>query len=146
MTRTATLLFTALGAFALGAGALALYRAAVPAEGVASCRKGAAQMARMELLFGASRHDGSAVGEVEWQAFLDAEVTPRFPKGLTVLTGYGQWQSGDRIGKEGSRLLLIWYAPTADSEARIEAIRNSYKARFGQESVMRVDGLSCVAF
>src|SRR5689334_21818217 len=100
MTRTGTLLLAALGGFAFGAGALTLYRAALPAEGVSSCRNGAAQMARMELLFGASRRDGSAVGEVEWQAFLDTEVTPRFPDGLTVLTGYGQWRSGDRIGKE----------------------------------------------
>src|SRR5258705_3603538 len=130
MTRTASLLLTALGAFALGAGAIALYRAAVPAEGVSSCRKGATQMARMELLFGASRQDGLAVGEVEWQAFLDAEVTPRFPNGLTVLTGYGQWQSGNRIGKEGSRLVLIWHGPDTDSEARIGAISRGYNDRF----------------
>ena len=39
-----------------------------------------------------------------------------------------------------------WYRPAADSEARIEAIRAAYKTRFRQESVMRVDGVSCVSF
>ena len=83
----------------------------------------------------------------EWRAFLDTEVTPRFPDGLTVLTGYGQWRSeAGRIAKEASRVLVIWYQPGADSEAKIEAIRSAYKARFGQESVMRVDGTSCVSF
>ena len=64
-----------------------------------------------------------------------------------MLTGYGQWRSsvGGRA-KEKSRVLVIWYRPAADSEARIEAIRSAYKARFGQESVMRVDGVSCVSF
>jgi hypothetical protein len=105
-----------------------------------------AQMARIELLFGTGRKSGDPVGEVEWQAFVDSQVTPRFPDGWTVLTGYGQWRSGDSVHKEGSRLLLIWAPRTADSDPRIEAIRNAYKARFEQESVLRVDGLSCVSF
>jgi hypothetical protein len=43
-------------------------------------------------------------------------------------------------------MLLIWHRPSADSEEKIEAIRSAYKARFGQASVLRVDGLSCVSF
>jgi len=91
--------------------------------------------------------DGTEIGESEWRAFLDAEVTPRFPDGLTVLTGYGQWRnSAGVVAKETSKMLVIWHRPAADSEARIEAIRSAYKARFGQASVMRVDGVSCVSF
>jgi hypothetical protein len=41
---------------------------------------------------------------------------------------------------------VIWYRREADSEAGIEAIRQAYKAQFQQESVMRVDGASCVSF
>jgi Protein of unknown function (DUF3574) len=140
------MLLTAIGCVALGAGAMTALRTALPAGGVAACRQGAATMARLELMFGTGRPDGAAVGEVEWQAFVDAEVTPRFPDGLTVLTGYGQWRNAHGIRKEGSRVLLIWHAPAADSEAKIEAVRDAYKARFGQHSVMRVDGLSCVTF
>lgn len=51
--------------------------------------------------------------------------------------------NGDANGtlvKETSRLLLIWYAPQADGDTRIEAIRTAYKTRFGQDSVLRPDG------
>jgi hypothetical protein len=130
----------------LGAGAVVVYRATAPADGTA-CRVGASTMARLELLFGAGAPGGREIGEGDWRAFLDAEVTPRFPDGLTVLSGYGQWRnSAGVIAKESTRALLIWYRPGADVNANIEAIRGAYKTRFGQESVMRVDGTSCVSF
>jgi uncharacterized protein DUF3574 len=146
MTQNARLLTTAVGCLMLGAGALVTYRAAVSPAGLATCGPGAAQMARIELLFGTGRKNAAAVDEVEWQSFVAAEVTPRFPDGLTVLTGYGQWLSGGSVRKEGSRVLLIWVPRAADNDVRIEAIRDSYKARFEQESVLRADGLSCVSF
>jgi hypothetical protein len=43
-------------------------------------------------------------------------------------------------------MLLIWFEPDADSDARIEAIRSAYKKQFGQESVLRADAASCVSF
>jgi hypothetical protein len=92
------------------------------------------------------KKDGTEVSESEWRAFLSADVTPRFPDGLTVLQGYGQWRSGGAVARESERVLLIWYKPDAGSDAKIEAIRAAYKARFGQDSVMRVDGVSCVSF
>jgi hypothetical protein len=86
------------------------------------------------------------IGEEDWAAFFAAEITPRFPGGLTVLTGYGQWRdTAGSLVKETSRLLLIWYAP--DAETRIEEIRSAYRARFGQDNVLRTDGpLACVSF
>jgi Protein of unknown function (DUF3574) len=146
MTQNARLLVTAVTCLTLGAGALAAYRAARPDAGRSTCPPGASQMARIELLFGTTRKGGAAVGEVEWQSFIDAEVTPRFPDGLTVLTGFGQWRSGKSVRKEGSRVLLIWAPRRPDNDARIEAIRDTYKAQFEQESVLRVDSLSCVSF
>jgi hypothetical protein len=146
MSQNARLLMMAVGCLILGVGALAVLRAVFPPADHAPCRPGAAQMARIELLFGTDRKNGGAVGEIEWQSFLEAEVTPRFPDGLTVLTGYGQWLSGGSVRKEGSRVLLIWAPRAPDNEVRIEAIRDKYKARFEQESVLRADGLSCVSF
>jgi len=146
MTRNARLLLTGLGCLALGAGAVGAWRTQLSGGDVAACRGGAAPLARVELLFGTSRKDGGTVAEADWQAFLDTEVTPRFPAGLTVLSATGQWLSGDGVRKEGSRVLLIFYRRAADSEDKIEAIRNHYKARFQQESVLRVDGRACVAF
>ena len=112
------------------------------------CRAAARPLARLELLFGSERKDLLPISEDEWAAFLAAKVTPRFPDGLTVLKGYGQWRAAaGTLVKETSRLLLIWYAPVADADSRIEAIRAAYKARFGQDSVLRADGpAACVAF
>jgi hypothetical protein len=135
-------LLPALGLLALcGACAMAAPVATGPA-----CRADAAPMARVELLFGRARPDGGAVGDAEWSGFLDREVTPR-PDGLTVFDGAGQWRGRDgAIVREPSHLLVIWYRPSAKSEADIEAIRAAYKERFNQESVLRADGGSCVAF
>lgn len=104
-------------------------------------------MSRLELLFGMGRKDGGEVGEDEWRSFLDAEVTPRFPDGLTVLTGYGQWRNqAGAVAKETSRVLLIWLKPSSESNIKIETIRTAWKRKFQQESVMRVDDTSCVSF
>ena len=113
-----------------------------------ACHPAAKHMARLELLFGSGHERLTPIGEEEWAAFMAAEITPRFPDGLTVLTGYGQWRdiSGSLV-REASRLLLIWYTPAADADIRIEAIRAAYRARFGQDSVLRADGpLACVSF
>jgi hypothetical protein len=111
------------------------------------CRGSARAMGRLEMLFGTSRAQGGAVTEEEWSAFLDTEVTPRFPAGLTVLNGPGQWRGSDgKLTKEQSKILVIWHEPSTRTEADIEAIRAAYMARFDQESVMRVDSLSCVSF
>ena len=129
-----------------GVAALASYRLA--GSGAAgACRAGAAPYARLELLFGLGKQSGGEVSEEEWRSFVATEVTPRFPDGLTILTAYGQWRgrSGE-IAKEPSRMLMIWHRRDVGSETEIEAIRQAYKTRFGQESVMRVDSVSCVSF
>ena len=130
---------------ALGLGLFVVYREFAPA--LTGCRTGSSHMERIELLFGMGRKGGGEIGEDEWRAFLDADVTPRFPDGLTVLTGYGQWRNASgAIGKETSRVLLIWARPDAANNQKIETIRAAWKARFAQESVMRVDETSCVSF
>ena len=131
----------------LGAGAVTTYRVTTPDPGGLTCRPGATPLARLELLFGMGRKEGGEVSDAEWRAFLDTEVSPRFPDGLMVLTGDGQWRSSvSGSAKEKSRIVEIWYRPSTDSEPKIEAIRSAYKGRYGQDSVMRVDGVSCVSF
>jgi hypothetical protein len=112
-----------------------------------TCTPPARAFARLELLFGTTRKDGAFVSEADWLTFLSDEVTPRFPDGLTVLTGLGQWRTTPGLViRETSRLLLIWQVPGPQTEAHITAIRNLYRERFQQDSVMRVDSASCVTF
>lgn len=104
--------------------------------------------ARTELFFGTSRPDGTAVSDDKFKRFLDQQVTPRFPDGLTLLTGSGQFKnSSGVIIQEKSKLLILLY-PLADTDAsnRIEAIREIYKQMFQQESVLRVDSRAGVSF
>lgn len=130
---------------ALGAGR-AQFVTASQDIGIA-CRGSAKSMARLELLFGTSRRHGAPISEEGWAAFLDTEVTPRFPDGLTVLSGPGQWRAKNgQVEKERSFVLVVWYEPTSVADAKVESIRSAYKQRFDQDSVMRVDGASCVSF
>ncbi len=105
---------------------------------------------RTELYFGTTKPDGSPLTDEEWQEFLDEEITPRFPAGLTVLTGYGQFlNSSGVIAQEGSIVLILFY-PTDDveeSSASIEEIRDAYEVAFEQESVLRADSAPvCISF
>jgi hypothetical protein len=130
---------------ALGAGQ-AQFAATSNEIGIA-CRQPAKSMARLELLFGTSRRHRVPISEEEWSAFLDAEVTPRFPQGLTVLSGPGQWRGkSGQVEKERSYVLVVWYEPSGVADSHIESIRSAFRQRFDQDSVMRVDGASCVSF
>lgn len=98
---------------------------------------------RTELYFGGNRPDGSSITPAEFELFLDKEVTPAFPDGLTWLPAHGQWMGG----KEDSYLLIILY-PISDREANreLEEIREDYKAQFQQQSVLRADSVDRVSF
>lgn len=117
-------------------------------RGACSDRNQGQLLARTELYFGRAKPDGSMVSDDEFRAFLDNIITPRFPNGLTVLSGAGQFRgSSGVITREGSMFVILLYAAgEKDSSARIEEIRASYRKTFAQESVLRVDGESCVHF
>ncbi len=108
---------------------------------------GGKPLARTELFFGLKRPDGSLVSNHDFQYFVDQEVTPRFPSGLTLLGGNGQFRDANGTTvKEGSKLLILLYAYDRESSRKIEIIRAAYASKFKQESVLRVDGSSCVSW
>ena len=88
------------------------------------------------------------ISEQAWRDFLDREVTPRFPDGLSVLDVYGQWQGARQAAPERlrSRLLVIDYPDTPANRARVEAIRTAWKRRTGDQSVLRVTQPADVSF
>ena len=141
-------LFSALAlSFALGAGGAWLVAGGIRPGPDTHCAAGGLPMRRVELVFGLSRKGRTDISESDWSAFLDREVTPRFPDGLTVLAGQGQWRNAAGVAiKEPSRLLLVWAKPVTDLEARIDAVREAWKRAHDQESVLRADGWNCVAF
>jgi hypothetical protein len=98
---------------------------------------------RTELFFGTDKPDGSEISKDEFRRFLKEEITRRFPDGLTVLTGTGQFRDAenDKIIREKSMVLILLYPldKREESHEKIEQIRKSYKERFKQLSVLRVD-------
>ena len=104
-------------------------------------------MNRVELVFGTAKANGVVVSDADWNGFLESEVTPRFPEGLTVLKALGQWRNANgKIEKEASRILAILHRPAESADQSIDSIRAIFKTRFQQESVMRIDDMSCVSF
>jgi hypothetical protein len=113
----------------------------------ARCGNGADAFVRIELFLGLSR-PGGVITEEEFKTFVDARVTPRFPDGLTLLTGNGQFRNASgAIIAEGAKLLIL-LVPIRDARAdeKVEAIRSDYRLQFQQESVLRADAASCVSF
>lgn len=100
---------------------------------------------KSELFFGLAPWDaeglGLAAAEGTWRAFLDEEVTPRFPDGFTVLEGYGQWRADAKSGIERSRsrVLVVVHPATAAKRAGLEAICEAYKSRTGEKSVLVIE-------
>jgi hypothetical protein len=114
--------------------------------------RAASDWVQTELFFGVAAKSADAAlvtqREQRWQTFLDKEVTPRFPEGLSVFDVSGQWLSPKKgtISYEHSKALLILYHDTSQHRADIEAIRGAWKALTSDESVLRIDQTVDVSF
>lgn len=102
------------------------------------------------LYFGLGPADQPSVGvsEAGWRTFLDKEVTPRFPDGLSVIDVYGQWQGKQAKVPEHirSKMLVIDYQESPANHARIDAIRSAWKRTTGDQSVLSVTQPADVSF
>jgi hypothetical protein len=89
---------------------------------------------------GPADHPEQGVSEAKWREFLDKEVTPRFPDGLSVVDVYGQWQGAKQSSPERlrSKMLIVDYPDTQENRDKVEAIRSAWKKMTGDQSVLRV--------
>ena len=78
-------------------GVVATIAAAAALSGCASvsaaptiCPAGQEPMRMAQLFFGRSIGDQPGVSDQAFRKFVDEELTPRFPEGLTILEGGGQ--------------------------------------------------------
>jgi hypothetical protein len=103
-----------------------------------------------QLYFGLGPADdpNKGISEAGWREFLDQEVTPRFPDGLSVMDVYGQWQGKHQTTPERirSKMLVILYPGTLENDAKIEAIRIAWKKKTGDQSVLKVTQPADVSF
>ena len=117
------------------------------AAGPLTCAAGLSRATTAELVFGRDIGGTTAVSEDDWKAFLDQDVTPRFPDGLSVMDVQGQWRaSNGQIIREPSKVLYLVLDGGPDDPAKIAAIREGYKRRFHQDSVLLITRPACVSF
>jgi Protein of unknown function (DUF3574) len=129
----------------LAAAMLALASAAHGQE--TACPAPAKPLLRAEIYFGRNIGGHLGVGERQWARFMARELTPRFPDGLTVLDGQGQWRGrSGAIVHEPSKIVIVFAPDDARLRERIAAAAAAYKQRFKQDSVAVVTRAVCVAF
>ena len=98
------------------------------------------------LYFGTQEPQGVVTNE-QWHGFLKDVVTPRFPRGLTVLEGSGQWLSASGVPvHESTHILQLVHPDDSASDALLAQVISEYRTRFAQESVLRVKVQACVTF
>jgi hypothetical protein len=112
-----------------------------------ACSSGKPQQVA-ELMFGRKIGDRIGVSETAWARFVDREITPRFPDGLTVIDTRGQWRDRDRnrIVREPSKLVQIVLPGKDEDQQRLDEIAAAYKVRFRQQSVGIILRPACVSF
>ena len=92
----------------------------------------------VRLYFGRSAPSGLISAE-RFQAFVDREIVPRFPAGLTIYHTQGVWRGKTGIpAQEPSDVVEIVAVPLATARGLAETIADRYKAEFAQESVLIV--------
>jgi len=112
-----------------------------------ACPPGTAPHTVAEVLFGRNIGEVPGVSEEAWSRFVDEEITPRFPDGLTVIDSIGQWRnpaSGRIVREPGKILRIILTEPTA--MPKLAEIAAAYKRRFHQQSVIVMLTRACAVF
>lgn len=111
------------------------------------CPPGQERLRTAQLFFGRDVAGKPMVSEVEFRKFVDEVLTPRFPDGLTILDGGGQWKGAqNRLIRESAKVVIIVLPKGPDANERLNVVRAGYKQRFNQESVLQVTQPACVAY
>jgi hypothetical protein len=105
-------------------------------------------MLSAELAFGRTIGNRIGVSDADFARFTAEEITPRFPDGLTVLDGHGQWRdpARGRLVREPSKLVWIVLADDPAKRAALTEVAEAYKRKFRQQSVLIAVRPSCVSF
>jgi len=131
---------------AVGGILIALALAGCASVQQAACPAGQERLKTAQLFFGQQINGKSSVSDADFHQFVEDELTPRFPDGLTVLNADGQWRAaGNPLVRDASKVVLIVLPSRGDASSRIEAVQGAYKRRFRQDSVLVLTQATCVS-
>ncbi len=117
---------------------------AQPPQVAASCAAPLRPALEVHLYFGRDIEGGGEVSERQWAEFVAAEVTPRFPDGLSVLNVAGQSRnSRNQTLRERTKLLVVVVFDAPEHSAKVQAVVDAYNKRFGQHGVFRTEHMVC---
>jgi hypothetical protein len=92
------------------------------------------------LYFGLGVGDaGDLVPPGAWEQFVSVDVANALPAGFTVIESTGRWKDKDSVVREPSRMLIVIHDGSDATSKKLDLLRETYKNRFKQESVLRVD-------
>ncbi len=112
---------------------------------VPACPVGQDAVRTAQLFFGKSAGGQPQVADADFRRYVDEELTPRFPDGLTVMDGGGQWQGdANKMIRESAKVVLIVLPKGHDAGGRIADARAAYKRRFHEDTLMLLTQPSCV--
>ena len=97
-----------------------------------ACTAPAEERVVAQMYFGRNIGGALGVSETQWQAFVDREITPRFPDGLTITDAQGQWRDSETgaIVHEPSKALTVFLGDEAQGRAALDAIAEAMKAEY----------------
>jgi hypothetical protein len=130
------------------AAVLVIFALSAPADAQLACSTPQKAQQVVDLLFGRKIGERALVTEGQFVRFVDSEITPRFPDGLTVFSAYGQWRDTERnrIVREPSKIVTIVLPGKPEDGDRLTEIIEAYKKQFKQQSVGMVLRPACVSF
>ncbi len=112
-----------------------------------ACPAGQEPMRTAQLFFGQNIGGKPGVSDAAFRKFVDEELTPRFPAGLTVLDGGGQWKGAeDKLIREAAKVVVLVLPNNGEGSRKLNEARKAYTQRFQQESVLLVTQSACVDF
>ncbi|NWG24924.1 MAG: DUF3574 domain-containing protein [Pseudorhodoplanes sp.] len=119
-----------------------------PAHAQLACPANAKARSVVELMFGRKIGDRIGVSNAAWARFVDREITPRFPDGLTVVDASGQWRDTRTGGvvREPSKIVTIVLADPDRQQASLDAVIAAYKKKFRQQAVGVILRPACISF
>ena len=103
---------------------------------------------RTELYFGAGSISDADKPDERWENYINDIVTPRFPEGLTLLEGTGQWRvkPDQKPRRHRTRILILIHKDTPEKSKQVDEIRSLWREISGHQSVLRVSQPAKVSF